>query len=395
MVKSNDPLLQWRNEFPILENITYLISNSLGAMPRSVYESLNEYAKTWAEKGVRAWEDEWWEMSLSVGNLMASLIGAGQNEVTMHVNVSLLQSMLISSFEYNLKRNKIVLTNLEFPSNIYVYKKLAAALGADIQVIKSKDGIIPPTNELIDSIDYRTLLVLVSHVLFKSAYIMELKEIIGKAHLVGATVIIDAYHSVGTVPVDVKELEADILVGGVLKWLCGGPGGAFLWVNSEILKKLQPKVTGWLAHKNPFNFEEEMTYTDSPYKFLNGTPSIPSLYAAKEGPKIITEVGIEKIRDKSTRQTSMIIKEAKKAGYKINTPLKDERRGGTVTLDMPNSYEISKELLSNNIMIDYRKSAGIRFAPHFYNSDEEILKAMDILKTIIETKSYEKHFESK
>ncbi len=390
MLKSKaDPLLEYRKEFPILENSTYLISNSLGAMPKTVYEKMKEYADVWATRGVRAWEESWWELSLKVGNYIAPLIGAGENEVTMHNNISLLQAMLISSFNYELKRNKIVFTNLEFPSDMYVYKKLATAFGAELEIIKSEDGIIPPTEKLIDAIDYRTILVPVSHVLFKSAYIMELKEIIEKAHLVGAIVIVDAYHSVGTIPVNVKDLGIDILIGGVLKWLCGGPGGAFLWVNPELKKKLEPKITGWIAHKNPFNFEEEMVYTDTPYKFMNGTPSIPSLYAAQEGPKIIAKVGVEAIRKKSIRQTELIIKEAGKQVYKINTPLKSERRGGTVTIDMPNSYEISKELIKRNILIDYRRGGGIRIAPHFYNSDEEILYAMSTTKEIIESKKFE------
>lgn len=383
MLKSkSDPLLEFRKEFPILENSTYLISNSLGAMPKSVFEKMKEYADIWSTRGVRAWEEGWWEMAVNVGNYIAPLIGAGENEVTMHNNISLLQSMLISSFDYPLKRNKIVFTNLEFPSDMYVYKKLAPAFGAELEIIKSEDGITPPTEKLIDAIDYRTLLVPVSHVLFKSAYIMELKEIIEKAHLVGAIVIVDAYHSVGTIPFNVYELGIDILIGGVLKWLCGGPGGAFLWVNPELKKKMEPKITGWNAHKNPFNFEEEMDFTDGPYKFMNGTPSIPSLYAVQEGPKIIAEAGVEAIRKKSMRQTSLIIKEAEKAGYKINSPLKSEKRGGTVSIDMPNSYEISKELIKRNILIDYRPGAGIRIAPHFYNADEEILFAMNTIKEL-------------
>jgi len=384
----NDELLKWREEFPILKNKTYLISNSLGAMPKSVYQRMHDYAEIWAQKGVNAWEDEWWQLSLNVGNLIAPLIGASLNEISMHPNISLLQAILISSFSFKTKRNKVIFSDLEFPSDKYVYEKLAQNKGAKLEIYNSDDGITFPAEKIIEAIDEQTLLVPISHILFKSAYIVDVKSIIKKAHSVGATVILDAYHSVGTIEVDVKELGADILIGGVLKWLCGGPGGAFLWIKPELRNKLEPEITGWIAHKNPFAFEDKMEYTDSAYRFMNGTPSIPALYAAQEGPKIVADAGIDKIRKKSIRQTSLIITEAQKEGYKINSPLDENVRGGTVTLNMPYAYEISKELIRRNILIDYRKGAGIRIAPHFYNTDDEIIFVMNELKNIINTKSY-------
>ena len=382
MEELTDELLKWRDEFPILQKSTYLISNSLGAMPKSVYKRMYEYADAWANLGVKAWQESWWELSLTTGNLIAPLIGAGQNEITMHPNVSLIQSIIISSFKFEGKRNKVIYTDLEFPSDMYVYQKLAKSKGAEIQIIKSEDGFTPPTEKLIEAIDENTLLVPVSHVLFKNAYKMDIKSIVEKAHSVGALVVLDAYHSVGTVKVDVNELGVDILMGGVLKWLCGGPGGAFLWVKPELREKLEPEVTGWLAHKNPFAFENEMKYTNSAYRFMNGTPTIPSFYAAQEGPKIINKIGIDKIRSKSIHQTGIIIEKAETAGYKINTPRDPNLRGGTVSIDMPNSFEISKELSNKNIMIDFRPGTGIRIAPHFYNKDEEIDILFDAIKEI-------------
>ncbi len=388
MPSKKDVLLKWRKEFPILNKSTYLISNSLGAMPRSVYKKMNEYAETWATRGVRAWEDSWWMLNAEVGNSIAPLIGAGKNEISMHTNISSLQSILLSSFKFSKEKNKIVYSDLEFPSDMYVFEKFATSLGAKLKIIKSKNTIEPPTEKILDAIDEKTLLVPLSYVLFKSAYIMDVKAIVKKAHSVGAIVILDAYHAVGTIPVDVKKLGVDILIGGVLKWLCSGPGGVFLWIKPSLRKKLEPKITGWLAHENPFAFSKEMKYTQGVYKFLNGTPSIPALYAAQEGPKIIAKVGVNNIRDKSIRQTSMIIEESQKEGYKINTPLDYKVRGGTVTVDMPKSYLISKALLKRNIIIDHREGAGIRIAPHFYNSDDEILFALSELKKIINKKAY-------
>ena len=377
-----DNLLTWRDEFPILKKSTYLISNSLGAMPKSVYERMHEYADTWANLGVKAWQETWWEMSLQTGNLIAPLIGAGQNEITMHPNVSLIQSIIVSSFNFGGKRNKVVYTDLEFPSDMYVYQGFAKSKGAEIQIIKSSDGFIPSTEKLLDAIDENTLLVPVSHVLFRNAYKMDINSVVEKAHSVGALVVLDAYHSVGTLEVDVKKLGVDILMGGVLKWLCGGPGGGFLWVKPELREKLEPQVTGWLAHNNPFAFENEMEFTNSAYRFMNGTPTIPSFYAAQEGPKIINRIGIDNIREKSIHQTGKIIKLAEDAGDKINTPKEPELRGGTVSIDMPNANKITEELLKKNIMVDYRPGAGMRIAPHFYNKDEEIDILFEAIKEI-------------
>lgn len=390
-----DKLLVWRKEFPILENSTYLISNSLGAMPRSVYIRMQEYAETWATRGVRAWSDSWWEMSVTVGDSIVPLIGARSGEVSMHTNVSLIQAILVSCFKFQGKRNKVVCTNMEFPSVMYVYEQFAAAHGAKLNIVKSDDGISISAQKIIDAIDERTLLVPISHVLFKSAYIQDVKAIAEKAQKCGAIVILDAYHSVGTIPVDVRSLGIDILVGGVLKWLCGGPGGAFLWVRPSLRKKLKPAITGWVAHQHPFAFETSMRYRTDAYRFLNGTPSIPALYAAAEGPRIISKIGIQKIRTKSKKQTTLLIERAQSYGFPIVTPMDPDRRGGTISLNVPHAYEVSRELLRRNIIVDFREVAGIRLAPHFYNSDEEVLFAVDQIKSILDTKSYRKHSKRK
>jgi kynureninase len=204
-------------------------------------------------------------------------------------------------------------------------------------------------------------------------------------------VILDAYHSVGVIPVDVRALGVDVLVGGVLKWLCGGPGGTFLWIKPNLRNKLKPKITGWAAHRHPFAFDESMTYSTDASRFLNGTPSIPALYAAQEGPCIINKIGINNIRAKSKRQTSLLIDEAKRFGFGIISPLDPEQRAGTVTFDVPHAYEVSRELLERNILVDYRKGAGIRLAPHFYNTDEEFLSAVREINTIIQTNAHRKH----
>ena len=372
----SDPLLAFRSEFPILERTTYLVSHSLGAMPRAVPDRLAEYVDTWAELGVRAWANGWWEMPIEVGNEIAPLLGALAGEVAMVPNVSLGQAAILSAIDYTKPRDRIVMTDLDFPSVRYVYDKLAPRLGAEVVVVPSDDGMSIDEDRLIAAIDERTALVAISHVLFRSAYIMDVERICTHAHAVGALVSLDAFHSVGVIPVDVKRIGADFLTGGVLKWLCGGPGGCFLYASPSASARCAPALTGWQAHRRPFGFEGEMDYADGAARWLSGTPAIPALYAATEGPRLVRRAGIEAVRAKSVRQTSMLIELADARGYAVRAPRDANRRGGTVAFDVPHAYETAQFLLSRDIIVDYRPNAGIRIAPHFYTSDAELERAV-------------------
>jgi kynureninase len=373
----NDPLLQYRREFPILERNTYLVSNSLGAMPRTVADRLAEYVDLWSELGVRAWSHGWWEMPLKVGDEIAPLIGADAGEVVMLPNVTMAQAAVLSALSYPSSRNRIVMTALDFPSVSYVYTELATRLGAEITVIPAAgDGFSVDTDQLLEAIDERTRLVSISHVLFRSAYIMDVEAVCEKAQRVGALVSLDAFHAVGVIPVNVRAIGCDFLTGGVLKWLCGGPGGCFLFVAPHLRGTLAPALTGWQAHARPFAFEPEMEYANDAFRWLGGTPVIPALYAAAEGPKIVRRAGIDAIREKSLRQTSRLIALADERGYTVRAPREPARRGGTVAVDMPHAYEISQYLLARNVLVDYRPGAGIRIAPHFYTADAELEHAI-------------------
>jgi kynureninase len=388
-----DPLLAFRGEFPILERCTYLVSNSLGAMPRTVPDRLAEYVDIWAERGVRAWSDEWWAMPTGVGDVIAPLIGAQAGEVAMMPNVSNAQATILSALDYKPPRDTIVMTELDFPSVRYVYDHLAPRLGARVVVVKSDDGISIDADRLCAAIDERTRLVAISHVLFRSAFIVDAAKVAAHAHRMGALVSLDAFHSVGVIPVDVRALGADFLTGGVLKWLCGGPGGCFLWASPEMSERHAPALTGWLAHARPFGFEPEMDYTSGAQRWLGGTPGIPALYAASEGPKIVRRAGIEAIRAKSIRQTSRLVELADARGYPVTAPRDVERRGGTIAFNVPHAGEVSQELLARDIVIDYRPGAGIRVAPHFYTTDDEVDRVVGEVDHIIETSAWKK-FES-
>lgn len=378
-----DPLLRYRAEFPILEHTTYLISNSLGAMPRGVYDALKGYADTWANRGVRAWEERWWMLAVEAGDAIGVLMNAAAGSVSTHQNVTTCQAIVASCFDFSGRRNKVVYSDMNFPSVMYFWEA-QRAFGARVHMVRTDDGITVPTERLLDAIDENTLLVPISHVIFRSAYINDAKAIIEKAHKVGAYVVLDTFQSLGTVPVDVQGLNTDFACGGVLKWLCGGPGVAYLYVRPDLGKKLEPKFTGWFAHQNSMAFEVgPIRYTDPPFRFMNGTTHIPSLEAAMPGVKIIQDVGVDRIREKSKRQTTRLITLADQHGWRVNTPRDPEKRGGTVSIDMPDSQEVCRELLKRDILVDWRPKAGVRMSPHFYNTDEELETAIGAVEEIL------------
>src|SRR5437868_5948756 len=297
----SDDLLQYRSQFPILQSTTYLISNSLGAMPIGVYDAMKGYADTWATRGVRAWEEKWWMLAAEVGDEIGSLMNAPRNSVSTHQNVTTCQAVVASCFDFSGKRNKVVYSDMNFPSVMYFWEA-QRQYGARVHMVKTDDGVTVPIERLLDAIDEATLLVPISHVIFRSAYINDAKAIVEKAHKVGAHVVLDSFQSLGTVPVDVQALNVDFACGGVLKWLCGGPGTAYLYVRPDLQSKLEPKFTGWSAHENPFAFEiGPIRYAKGPYRFINGTPNVAAMYAAKPGLKIISEAGVQRIREKSKR----------------------------------------------------------------------------------------------
>lgn len=381
-----DSLLQWRSQFPILETSTYLVSHSLGAMPRAVYDNLARYADIWAGRGVRAWGEAWWNRNMEVGDKIGAIIGAPPATVSVHENLSIALSILLSSLSFDdPKRDKVIVTDMDFPTDQYVLRRMLPP-HIRLEMIHSEDGITLPIERLLDAIDEQTALVPLSHVLFRSAYILPAQAIIEKAHRVGAQVLLDGYHSGGIIPVDVTALNVDYFIGGVLKWMCGGPGGVFMYVRPDLLPTLQPRITGWFAHKRPFAFEVgEIEWRDDAYRMLNGTFGVASLYAIEPGVDIIAQVGVDQIRAKSMRQTALLIDLADQAGIPVRSPRDPDQRGGSVTLDPPHAYAISRELLARDILIDYRENAGIRVAPHFYNTDDEVRLVVDAVRQILES----------
>jgi kynureninase len=386
-----DELLKWRGEFPILERTTYMISNSLGAMPRGVYDEMRAYADSWGGRGVRAWEEGWWEMAVGVGDKIAPLIGAKRGEISLHQNVTLIQAVISSCFDFRGPRNKVVMTDLEFPSIQYFYHEQRRN-GARVELVPSSHPVRIDLGKFLAAIDESTLLVPISQVLFRSAYIVDARAIIEKAHRVGAHVILDLFQAAGTIPIDVRSLGADFAVGGVLKWLCGGPGVGYLYVREDLRAKLRPAIAGWIAHRRPFAFETgAIDAREDSFRYLNGTPHIPALYACRPGLDILNSVGIEAIREKSKRMTARLYDAAREKGWRVNTPESPAERAGTISVDCPHAAEVCRELLAREILVDYRPKAGVRLSPHFYNREEECDLAIAQIAEILGTSAWQKH----
>ena len=380
---SQDPLLAWRKEFPILEHATYMISHSLGPMPLRVQAALREFTETWATRGIRAWDEGWWTMPVTCGDLIGSIIGARKGRVVMHQNVSICQSIVTSCFDWSAPRNKLVTDGLNFPSNGYIYHGLERQ-GAQIVSVASADGMTIPLDSILEAIDEQTKLVSISHVAFRSSYLHDLAAITARAHEVGAYIVADLYQSAGIVPLDVTALDLDFATGGSVKWLLGGPGAGYLYVRADLDPKLQPIATGWAAHAHPFEFVDgPIEYAPDIRRFLNGTPNVPAMYSARSGYEIVSEIGVAAIRAKSQRQTQRLIALADEAGLTVRSPRDPSARGGTIILDVPNGREVTAELGRRQILVDFRPGAGIRIAPHFYTSDDEIAHTIDELRSIV------------
>ena len=380
------PLESYRDRFPILEHTTYLINHSLGAMPVGAEEGLLRYAREWRERGVRAWAEGWWETSTAVGDQLGRIVGAAPGTMAMHQNVAVAQAIVLSCFEFEPPRNRIVYGEGEFPSVRYLYQAQRRG-GADVEIVADEAAVL-------EAIDERTLLVPISHVLFKTGEIQDVKAIVQRAHEAGALIVLDAYQSAGSVPLDVTSLGVDFAVGGSVKWLCGGPGAGWLYIRPDLAERLEPTFTGWQAHARPFAFEPEQDYAEGAARFLTGTPNVPALYAATAGYELVEEVGVERIRERSLEQTALLVELLEAAGFEVLNPRDPDRRGGTVVVRTPEAEAVYRELGAREIICDFRPDAGIRLGPHFFNTVDELRYAATQIAEIIDTRAYERHLDA-
>jgi kynureninase len=387
-VDQDDDLLRWRAEFPILERAVYMISNSLGAMPRGVADSLAEYAATWATRGVRAWEERWWEMALEVGDRIAGIIGAPPRSVSMHENVTSAALIALSTVTPQRSRNRIVCLAADFPSTIYLYRAQEAS-GFELTIVPADADLNVRIERVIEAIDERTAVVSLSHVLFKTSFIVDPAPIVRRAHEAGAQVLLDGYQSAGIIPVDVTALGVDFFVGGCLKWLCGGPGTAFLYTRPDV-PAVQPRFTGWFSHRAPFAFDIGAPEPrGDAMRMMNGTPSIPAFYAAIPGLDIIRAVGVSRIRAASVKMTERVLTLADQYGFPSMAARDPDRLAGTVAVNPPDALAVSRALKARDFVVDYRTGVGIRVSPHFYNTTEEIDRLMAEMASIVQHRAYD------
>jgi len=384
-----DDLARWREEFPILSRTVYLINNSLGAMPRRTARDLAEYAETWATRGVRAWEERWWEMPIAVGDKIARVIGAPPGTVSMHENVTTAQMVALSALRPSPARNRIVCTSMDFPSVVHLYRAQQRA-GFHLHVVPGEDDLTVRIDRLLDAIDERTAVVAVSHVLFRTSFILDAAAIARRAREVGAMVMLDVYQSAGIVPVDVAALGVDFAIGGCLKWLCGGPGNAFMYTRPDVLRAADPSFTGWLSRTRPFAFDiDDGDARGDAMRMMNGTPAIPAYYAALAGLDIVTEVGVDRIRARSRQLTARLLALADQYGFGSAAARDPDRLAGTVAVDVPDALLVARTLKARGFMVDYRPPVGVRISPHFYNTEEEVDRIMDEIRSIVATRDYE------
>jgi kynureninase len=385
-----DTLDRWRAEFPILARTVYMISNSLGAMPRQTALNLAEYAELWATRGVRGWEERWWEMPLEVGNRVAKVIGAPAGTVSMHENVTTAHLVALSCERPSPSRNTIVCSEMDFPSMVYLFRA-QEALGFRLRVVPAEPDLTVATERMIEAIDASTAVVAFSHVLFRTSSIMDASAIAQRARESGASVILDTYQSAGIIPVDVTALGVDFAVGGCLKWLCGGPGNAFLYTRPDRLRTAAPSFTGWLAHANPFAFQpDDSALRSDAMHMMNGTPSIPAYYAALAGLDIINEVGVPAIRARSRQLTSRLLELVDRYGFRSAAARDPERLAGTVAVDVPDAPHVARTLKSREFIVDYRPPVGIRISPHFYNTLDEVDRIMAEIASIVSKRDYDR-----
>jgi kynureninase len=384
-LKDQTQINRRREEFPTLASGIHLLSHSLGPVPRAARESMLAYYEAWKDHTSEdAWAASWWEMSSAVGDRIAKLIGGDAGSVQIQPNASIALSSVASCFDFtSIKRNKIVATALDFPSMQYVLDA-QTPMGARVEVVPSDDGITVSIQRILDAIDDATALVALSHVSFRSSYTVDVAAIVERARRHGALVLLDVYQSAGAVQLSAREWDVDFLIGGTIKWLCGGPACGYLYVRPDLQKDLQPRLTGWVAHTAPFDFAAPpMRYTDSVRRFAQGTPSIPALYSVVPGLQIIEEVGVETIRQESERRTGFMIDFALERGWKINSPRDVNQRGGSVMIYVEDGPGMVKRLGERKVFVDCRPGVGLRMSPHFFNTDEEVTEAMEILAELM------------
>jgi kynureninase len=364
-----DELLAYRDRFPTLARGPYFAAHTLGPMPDTAPGALARFAAEWAAEGVVAWTG-WLEQIRATAALLEGLFAAPAGSVALGPNVSVLAGQVLSCFDWAGERSRLVTTDLEFPTCDYLYRA-QETLGAKVEAVPSRDLTVD-LDRLLEAIDEHTALVAVTHVAFRSSALLDAAAVAARAHEVGALVLLDTYQSAGTVPIDVGALGVDLLVGGSVKWLLGGPGTGYLYARPEVAATLAPRLVGWFGHQAPFAFEPSpIAFAAGAGRFVTGTPNVAAHVMAAEGYRIVAEAGVDAIRAKSRRQVARLLDGFQAQGARVRGPADPRRRGGSVVVDFDGAEQVTAELIARGYTCDYRPGAGLRLGPHLYTTDDE------------------------
>ncbi len=378
----HEDLLAYRGEFPILETRTYLVNHSLGAMHRGAYDGAAAYLESWARDGVAAWYD-WIPEMVRVADLVGSLIGAPPGSTVMRANVAAALGDVASAVDFSGSRNKVVYSELEWPGSHYLWRAHERYGARTVVVPAEPDGVHLDVQRLVDAIDERTALVPISHVLFRTSTLVDVRPVIARAHEVGALLLLDCYQSAGAVPIEVADLDVDFAVGGSVKFLCGGPGNGFLYVAPRLIESLRPARVGWFGHAEPFSFVfDDMSYAPGVQRFAGGTPNVPGAFAATSAYTTLVKIGIDRIRERSMSLTQHLVDGSQQRGFTVRSPLRAENRGGHVTIDPGDAQRVHDGLFERGFSVDHRPGVGIRVGPHFYNTVEECTALLDAMSEL-------------
>ena len=364
-------MTRMREQFPILADSTYLVSHSMGAAPLGAREALEAFWDQWASDGPEAWE-RWLPRIGEIADGIGAIVGAAPGSVFLGPNVSILQAAIGSCIDFSGDRNEVVYESLQFPSLTYVWREWER-YGAVNRIVDSDDGRTIPTERILETITEKTALAVLSHAYYVSGAIADVRAIQAHCRQVGALLCVDAYQTTGIYPYDVTQWDLDLVTGGSHKWLCGGPGCAWIYVKPSLARELRPALTGWMAHERPFAFEPSpIVYAESMYRFGHGTPTIPGYVVAASGHEMIRTIGVPQIREHNIRLTEKIVAMSLERGLVVKTPLEPERRTGWIGIDFDGSEAACRQLVAERVYVDYRPSCGIRLSPHFYTVDDEI-----------------------
>lgn len=402
ILDSNDPLKSFREQFIIDDpSVIYLDGNSLGRLPISTADRLEKVIRVeWGKELIDSWNKNWYKKSEQIGNKISKLLGAREGEIIVSDNTSVnLFKLAAAALKYQDNRNVIVSDKLNFPSDLYILQGLANENNNTLELIDSEDEISVNNEKIKEALNEEVALLTLSHVVFKSAFMYDMKKVTRLTHEAGALVLWDLSHSAGAVSINLNEANVDLAVGCTYKYLNGGPGSpAFLYVKEELQEKLQSPIQGWFGSANPFSFSLQYQAETGIRKYLTGTPSVLSLAAIEHGVDITLKAGMENIRDKSWKMSQFFIElyheELIDLGFKLTSPSLPEQRGSHLTLSHKEAFRMNKALMDRSIdgtkiIPDFRAPDHIRFgiAP-LYCTFIEIVRTIQKLKLIVSDKLY-------